>query len=213
MKMEFAIGAFVVGGMLASPCNLVGAAQPASGNASSPSASFAKSIVPMYANMDDATQIGSIMPGTAVSQKRQNEKSKTGREEISLEGWSTKGASSVIYSEIGQRMILATLSGNAFQHEKILDQKIDAYGTAWKQVLFSGWVNKAQFSPDITTVWASARDIYGARCSSCHALHSPTEFTANQWPGILETMTQKAALSPADAALVTQYLQAHARLQ
>lgn len=203
----------MIAGMLASPCNLVRAAQPASGGASSPSVSFANSIVPMYANMDDATQIGSITPGTAVSQKHQDEKSKTGREEISLSGWSTKGASSVIYSEIGQRIILATLDSTAFQHEKILNQRTDAYGAVWKQVLVTGWVDPTTFSPDIGSVWASAQDIYDARCSACHALHSPTEFTANQWPGILETMTQKAALSPADAALVTQYLQAHARSQ
>lgn len=75
----------------------------------------------------------------------------------------------------------------------------------------SGYVPSAGLTPDQESVWAAAKALFSKRCSACHALHHTTEFTANQWPTILKTMTKNAALQPDQAALVTQYLQTHAK--
>jgi cytochrome c5 len=49
--------------------------------------------------------------------------------------------------------------------------------------------------------------IYIRDCSGCHALHKPSEFTAEKWPPILDTMFVKAKISDsATKALITDYL-------
>lgn len=73
------------------------------------------------------------------------------------------------------------------------------------------YLDPSTLTDDQDTVWRHAAKLYQTRCSACHAVHKPTEFTANQWPEILKIMAKNAALQPADLALITEYLQTHAR--
>ncbi len=49
--------------------------------------------------------------------------------------------------------------------------------------------------------------IYTRDCSGCHALHKPSEFTAEQWHPILTKMFVKSKISDsATKALITRYV-------
>ncbi|MGH2643075.1 MAG: c-type cytochrome [Chitinophagaceae bacterium] len=69
-------------------------------------------------------------------------------------------------------------------------------------------VQKArQVEPDITLAeLQSARKLYAAKCSSCHNLHLPGEYTAIQWPKILDKMQPKARISDDQKKLILAYL-------
>ena|ERR1022692_3296852 len=171
---------------------------------------YVRSLTPVYSDGSGSASIGSLMPGTPVALKSAP-KPGAAHVVVMIDGWSIQGADSVVYSAEGQRIILATLGASAIAQRKVLTHNRDAYGTVWNHVEFSAAIDPARLIPDVSSVWAAAHTIYTARCSACHALHAPTEFTANQWPGILTTMVRNAALDPNQAALVRQYLQTHAR--
>lgn len=69
-------------------------------------------------------------------------------------------------------------------------------------------VQKArQVDPDITLEQLqSARQLYAAKCSSCHNLHLPGEFTSKQWPEILNKMQPKAKITDDQKKLLLAYL-------
>jgi len=173
---------------------------------------YAQDVTPLYEGIHGGAAIGSITPGTAVTPSVGPQAGGV-REAVIVEGWSAQGAGSVLYAAPDQRIILATLTAGAVTQRKLLEQRRDDYGTVWKHVQISGYVSSKHLVPDVATVWSAGQELYDARCSACHALHAPTEFTANQWPGILQTMVKNAALDPEQATLVTRYLQAHARQQ
>lgn len=169
---------------------------------------FANSLVPLYADAQGSVVLGTISPGTPLQTSGGG-----ARSAVTLDGWSPDGAESVVDAAVGQRVVLATMSAPAIAHRNVLDQTTDAYGSKWSHVQFTGYVDATHLVPNVDTVWQSAKQLYSTRCSACHSLHSPSEFTANQWPGILQVMGKNAALDPSQAALITHYLQAHARPQ
>ncbi len=132
--------------------------------------------------------------------------------EIAIEGWSMHDAPQYLYPDIGQRIILVTLEQSGQDARAVVTSQADKYGIAWDNVKVTGWVPAANLATDPAAVWQAAQAIFQKRCSACHALHQPKEFTANQWPSILKIMTKRAALSPADTELVTKYLQLHAKI-
>lgn len=52
----------------------------------------------------------------------------------------------------------------------------------------------------------AARKLYAVKCSSCHNLHLPGEFTSKQWPGILDKMQPKAKITDDQKKLLLAYL-------
>lgn len=168
---------------------------------------FARELVPLFDSAQGGSAIGTVTPGTALQPAAQS----AGRTSVTIDGWSQQGGETVVYSAVGQRIVLATLTSAGLSHRQVLDTTHDAYGNTWDHVQVTGFADNAELVPDVDTVWGAARQLYSTRCSACHALHATTDFTANQWPGILQTMEKNAALDPQQSALITQYLQTHAR--
>jgi trimethylamine-N-oxide reductase (cytochrome c) cytochrome c-type subunit TorY len=129
---------------------------------------------------------------------------------VSIEGWSASGSNAVV-AAIGQRILLVIVTAPARAERQTGTQTKDAYGTTWTQVTISGWVTTSVLTSDIQAVWARASKLYASHCSTCHALHAPDEFAANQWPGVLQSMADRSGLSGDDLALVLKYLQTHAK--
>lgn len=52
------------------------------------------------------------------------------------------------------------------------------------------------------------RAVYVQRCSSCHPLHGPGEYRADQWPGLVEKMKRekKVKVPAVDQAVMERYL-------
>ncbi len=128
-----------------------------------------------------------------------------------VDGWSMEGAASVIFLNSDQRIVLAALTDAGQQAREVLDSKTDDYGTNWQQVKLSGTVPSTDLSADASALWADGEALYSSSCSACHALHSPDQFTANQWPGSLKSMLPMVSLSDEQLELMTKYLQYHAK--
>lgn len=170
---------------------------------------FAGQGAKLFAAESGGAPIGRIMPGTKLD--RETSQSSGGRLKVAIIGWVPEGSSSVLYKAPDLRIIMLRLGDKGSGQSKVLGKKQDSYGTTWELVAVTGWTPATDVTNDVGTVWAAAKKIYDARCSSCHALHAPDQFTANQWPGVLRTMARNASLNPSEKELVTQYLQAHAR--
>ncbi|MDA8051807.1 MAG: hypothetical protein M0002_17700 [Rhodospirillales bacterium] len=173
---------------------------------------YPSAIAPLYQTAAGPAQIASLTPGTPLSVATPPANG-AAREEITIEGWSEQGGGAVVYQAPDLRIILATLGQAGLSHRTVLGQQRDSYGTVWRHVELSGWVAVSSVVPSVATVWATAGKLFATRCSVCHALRNPAEFTANQWPSILRAMVKNAGLDAAQVALVTKYLQAHARAQ
>jgi mono/diheme cytochrome c family protein len=50
------------------------------------------------------------------------------------------------------------------------------------------------------------RAVYVRRCSSCHTLVLPDAYPAGDWPALVEAMTEKARLTPAQATDTVRFL-------
>ncbi|HKX16980.1 MAG TPA: hypothetical protein VJT33_03085 [bacterium] len=69
----------------------------------------------------------------------------------------------------------------------------------------------AALTSDVQTVWTRGRQSYESHCSTCHSLYASDQYTANQWPGLLSNMSDRAGLSGPDLALALKDLQTHAK--
>jgi|GEM_PF-159805 len=167
---------------------------------------YAKTLLPLRAAIDGEV-IAKVMPGTALRVL-----SKKGDWiEVEVSGWSPAGGERYLFKEIGQRIRLAKLTEQGLSKRTVIAEKEDYYENTWQNARLAGWVARADTSADLGAVWEEANDLFHKRCTRCHALHRPSEFTANQWPSILKIMTVRAGLSTDRKALVTQYLQTHAK--
>jgi Dihaem cytochrome c len=167
---------------------------------------FAAGSIPLLADAQ-RDPLGSVTPGTPLSViKRAGDLA-----EVRIDGWSMAGADTVVFAAKGQRIVLAELSANRPANRTVGTRSEDQYGGVWEQVTVTGWVSSSDLVAAVEPVWEKAHALFAKRCTMCHALHQPTEFTANQWPHILQIMTKRAVLTPDQTALVTKYLQTHAR--
>lgn len=171
---------------------------------------FTTKTTALYRKANAKRILGAITPGTAVMISDQSRAGK-GRKKISLEGWSAKGDETDVYQAPDLRILLAHLTSAGLSGRKVLAQQKDPYGIVWQRITLVGWARKRNLTSNLSRVWTAARKLYETRCTACHALHRPTEFTANEWPNILRTMGKNAAFNPEQLALVTKYLQTHAR--
>ena len=58
---------------------------------------------------------------------------------------------------------------------------------------------------------SGTRELYAGKCTSCHRLHRPSEYSKEKWPTILERMAAKAKLTPEEADALREYLVSRAR--
>ena len=53
---------------------------------------------------------------------------------------------------------------------------------------------------------AQGRSLYGERCSGCHRLHLPPEYTDSAWEINVGKMKQKAKLTDGEERLILRYI-------
>lgn len=153
------------------------------------------------------TPIATVAPGTMLNVLEH----KDGQVRVELTGWSPEGGESYMFSGLGQRILVARLTDAGLAVQEVVKEQEDDYESLWFDMRLVGWLPEKSTSPDVASVWKAASALFHQRCTRCHALHRPTEFTANQWPAILKIMTVRAGLTGADKALVIQYMQNHAK--
>jgi hypothetical protein len=52
------------------------------------------------------------------------------------------------------------------------------------------------------------RDLYAAKCHSCHRLRDPARIDQQRWPAILDKMAEKAKLTPEEEETIRRYVEA-----
>ena len=131
--------------------------------------------------------------------------------EVEVSGWSPAGGDKYLFKDVGLRINRAFLTEDGVSRRVVAGTKDDAWGSTWQDVKITGWINQDDLVADLDTIWKQAAPLYFKRCSRCHSLRRPQEFTANQWPHVLKIMTKRAGYSPEQAALVTALLQNHGK--
>lgn len=151
--------------------------------------------------------VGTITPGTKLDIiKKSGENTK-----VRVSGWSAFGAETVIFKQMGKRIILSILDESVISKVKKGQSKTDEYESVWNQNSFTGWVKTSDLIKSQEKIWEKAENLFKQRCGGCHQAHPPHEFTANQWPNIVKAMKDRAGLSIDDQWLLTKYMQAHAK--
>ncbi|CAM5789480.1 hypothetical protein CCAE64S_02393 [Castellaniella caeni] len=183
------------------------AGQATSGAQQPDQARYAEQPTPIYADAGHTQTLGMLTPGTKLYLENPNAPAQGA---FFLDGWTQQGNDTAVFLQQGKRTLAASMNGKGWRFQKLGEIK-DDYDNLWTHIRLNGYVDTKTLTASQDTVWHAAITLYSARCSACHALHKPTEFTANQWPGILEIMAKNAALQPPEKALITQYLQTHAK--
>lgn len=130
---------------------------------------------------------------------------------VRLKGWSAFGAESVVFQQMGKRIILAFLEESTIPNIKKGKVKKDVYESEWNESSIVGWVNTADIISSQKVIWEKAHTLFSERCGGCHQPHPAHEFTANQWPNIVKAMKDRAGLTSDDQWLLTKYMQNHAK--
>ncbi len=166
---------------------------------------FPKTVVEL--TNESGEVLGTITPGT----KLMGLEEKGDKQLVVVSGWSAYGEQSVIFQNIGQRVVYALLKPNAFQAIQKGASKADEYDAEWIPSSIQGWVKNADLTPSQQDVWKEGEKLFTERCGSCHQAHPSDEFTMNQWPNIIKAMKDRAGLLPEQQWQLTKYMQAHAK--
>lgn len=156
----------------------------------------------------DGPEMGQLMPGAPLKVLQDDGE----RLQVEVKGWAPVAYRLIITSALGQRLSFVKLNETGKGARQVLRSAKDLYDETWEQVSLTGWVAKAGLAESTGPVWAFADKIYQHHCDSCHVAHSADEYSANQWPGELDSMADYGGLMGAQLVLVRQYLQTHARI-
>lgn len=164
---------------------------------------FAKKQSSVFQNASQGQAVGSVQIATPLKVI----KKKNGFLLVEIAGWSADGSSAVIFKQVGLRIIYAALDQKAIKHVKVTKNKLDDYDTKWNKVSITAWIKKENVAPSIKSIWASASKLFQSRCNSCHAAPKFSQFSVNQWPGMVNAMKDRAGLMPNEFQLIVKYLQ------
>ncbi|QLB13067.1 trimethylamine-N-oxide reductase (cytochrome c) cytochrome c-type subunit TorY [Bisgaardia hudsonensis] len=129
-----------------------------------------------------------------------------------LHGWQQAGAESIIYMELGKRIIVALLEEEAKSQVKVIKTIQDEVtDSEWKEVLLTVKIPQGQLTTDLTALNQVGNQLNQTHCSSCHAVISADHFTANQWIGVVNSMKDRTALTAEEVRILTIYLQRNSK--
>lgn len=132
------------------------------------------------------------------------------RTKVAFSGYIQKGNEGAIYYAVNRRILVAGLSKNAKLDFETLDSVMDE-GKEWLKVKVALETDEKGFTSDIAGLYKKAETMYADNCSICHKLHGKKEFSANQWPSVINSMLSRTAISKDDSYLLIQYLQKNAK--
>ncbi|MBE3022976.1 hypothetical protein [Campylobacter sp. 7477a] len=105
------------------------------------------------------------------------------------------------------RIKLARITGESVKNLKIISEKEDEYGVKWKNIELSfNTKDPSVIKNTKDGLWEAEEDLY-LRCGSCHVAKAIDEYTINQWPNVVKTMSDRAGLNKDETRLVGSYLQ------
>ncbi|URL02760.1 NapC/NirT family cytochrome c [Avibacterium sp. 21-595] len=125
-----------------------------------------------------------------------------------LSGWQQEGAESVVYMDLGKRIMVALLENVAQEKIQVIRSVYDEVTAAnWKEIRLPIVVPKSNLTADLTALNQFGKNLNETYCSGCHAPISADHYTANQWIGVVNSMKDRTSLSDEDVRTLTIYLQ------
>ncbi|PAF53407.1 hypothetical protein BKH42_06220 [Helicobacter sp. 13S00482-2] len=130
---------------------------------------------------------------------------------IKLKGFVDENYTKIVQRspELGE--VYAILDKNNSTFLKTISKKENDYGDLWLEVEGEFEVDKSMLDMSNEALNQKAKDIYEKTCSQCHRLHSPDDFTVNQWPSNISSMKDMVSLDKDTKELITKYLQQNAK--
>lgn len=146
----------------------------------------------------DGVNAGRLYKGAEVTKNGVN---------FTISGWVMKGNEYILFYNNMDKIRLLKIE-NQYVNKYIIQETIkDSYGVSWHKVTLSFQIKTIENIADKNDdIWAPERDLY-ARCGSCHPAHTPEEYTVNQWPNVLKTMSERAGFTTEETNQIGSYLQ------
>jgi len=165
---------------------------------------------PLFADRDQATELGSVMPTTPMEVLNRDGEML----QVEIKGYQQEAAQQVVYAGFGQRIISAVLNDDAITGLQTGEYRDDeASGSKWREVSFNAWVGSDHLLDSQEPIWEYGADLNHGFCSGCHAVIGPSHYTANQWPAIVKGMADRTSITDSARLILTYYLQNHAKDQ
>lgn len=162
--------------------------------------SFLSNNAPLFAEASESSALGELIVASEVKVFSQ----KGDFSEVEFVGFAPE-ESAVLYEKSGTLIVgFEASKPSAF---KILGKKTDEYGSIWVNISIKGFVKTDALSSDKPKILSNGKTLFQTKCSTCHALHPESEFDANVWPSILESMGAQAGLSKLEKMSIEKYLQ------
>lgn len=161
---------------------------------------FGKSIVTKNSEIFiDTIKVGTVYKGAFLTKKS---------DMYVASGWVMDGNEYILFYNNEERIKLLKIEETSINRYEVIETKKDAYDVTWKHVRLNFHIKTAENILENTTenIWAHEEELY-LRCGSCHKAHTPEEYTINQWPNVLKTMSDRAGFSPEEVTEVGNYLQ------
>lgn len=155
---------------------------------------------------EQAKAVGRLLPTAEVKTLGEID----GKIEVEISGWIEDGVPSAVYFVPNRRILVAGINKSTKFDFTVLDSIQDG-GKKWLQIKAKFLSEKDGFSEDLEAMYKSAEEMYQTNCAICHKLHEKTEFSANQWPSMINSMLSRTAISKDESYLLIQYLQKNAK--
>ncbi|MGC7589881.1 NapC/NirT family cytochrome c [Bisgaard Taxon 46] len=129
-----------------------------------------------------------------------------------LKGWQQVGAESIVYMDLGKRIILALLEEEAKEQVNVIKTVQDEVtDSEWKEITLNVTVPQDKLTPDLVALNQIGNRLNQTHCSGCHAVIEADHYTANQWIGVVNSMKDRTALTAEEVRALTIYLQRNSK--
>lgn len=130
----------------------------------------------------------------------------------SITGWQQAGAESIVYMELGKRIMVALLEEVPQDNIKVIRSVYDdVTASDWKEIRIDLSAPKSVLTANLTALNQFGNNLNETYCSGCHAPISADHYTSNQWIGVVNSMKDRTSMSADDVRALTIYLQRNSK--
>ncbi|MDD0824870.1 NapC/NirT family cytochrome c [Mannheimia sp. AT1] len=129
-----------------------------------------------------------------------------------VHGWQQAGAESVVYMDLGKRIMVALLGDEEKGKVNVMKTVFDEVTASdWKEINFEVNLPKTAVTANLKALNDFGNNLNESHCSGCHSPIGADHYTANQWIGVVNSMKDRTSMSADDVRAVTIFLQRNAK--
>jgi trimethylamine-N-oxide reductase cytochrome c-type subunit TorC len=138
------------------------------------------------------------------------ERGDSGWVKVSLDGFEVLGLNSQLYLDTTHGVVAAEVMGalEYIREESTVDAETRL---SWRPARITGWISDEMLAANEETLWNYVKVVYENECARCHAVFPPSRFNAPAWVNSMRNMQRFSTLGDQESALVSAYLQQHAK--